>query len=58
MMTRKYSADFDRIKILNLEKNTNKRLTLESLRIQQNKDKSMNTKEDIDNIKSVYSVIL
>lgn len=58
MMTHKHQPDFDRVRILDTERNNNKRLTLESLRIQQNKENAMNTKEDIDNINSVYSLIL
>lgn len=58
MMTHQHTADFDQVRILDREKNTNKRYTLESLRIQQNIKTSMNNKEDKDKISLVYSVIL
>lgn len=50
--------NFDDVKILNREKKENKRFTIESLRIQQRINKTMNTKEDKDNIKLQYSVAI
>lgn len=54
----KHSADFEHVKILDHERNKNKRLTLESLRIQQQIDKCINHMEDKDKISLVYTVIL
>ena len=58
LMTRKHTANFERVRILDRENNNNKRLTLESLRIQQKIETAMNSKEDKDKISLVYSVIL
>ena len=46
--------DFDNIRILDKEKKLSTRFTLESLRIQQKLTKTINTKEDVDNISSAY----
>jgi len=54
----KHTADLKNIKILDIERRESKRLMLESLRIQQIGEKSMNTKEDKNNTNSVYSVLL
>ena len=50
--------DFDNIKILDREKRLSTRFTLESLRIQQKLTKTINTKEDTDNISSIYVTAL
>ena len=49
-----YVPDFDNIRILDKEKKLSTRFTLESLRIQQKLTKTINTKEDVDNISSAY----
>ena len=49
--------DFD-MKILDREKRLSTRFTLESLRIQQQLTKTINTKEDTDNISSIYITAL
>lgn len=54
----KHVMDFDNIKILDKEKRTNKRYTLESLRIQQKIHTTMNTKEDKDSTKLQYSAAI
>lgn len=51
---KEHTADFDNIRILDKEKRTNTRYTLESLRIQQKMTTTMNTKEDKDNINTSY----
>ena len=48
--------DFENIKILDKEKRLNTRFTLESLRIQQKLTKTINTKEDVDNISAAYTI--
>ncbi|XP_055909861.1 uncharacterized protein LOC129944452 [Eupeodes corollae] len=53
-----HSVNFEGVKILDKEKKLNTRLTLESLRIQQKIKRTMNTKEDTDNIKQSYAVAL
>lgn len=58
MNEKKHTADFTNVKILDFEKRKNKRLTLESLRIQQKGELSMNTKEDINDINLVYSLVI
>lgn len=58
MKEKKHTADFTNVKILDIEKRKNKRMTLESLRIQQKGELSMNTKEDINDINLVYSLVL
>ena len=50
--------DFDNIRILDREKRLSTRFTLESLRIQQKLTKTINTKEDTDNISSIYVTAL
>lgn len=50
-----HKVDFKNAKILDKEKLTNKRFTLESLRIQQRLSKALNTKEDKDQTKLQYS---
>lgn len=53
-----HNADFVNAKILDKERRTNTRYTIESLRIQQKLTKTMNNKEDKDNTNSVYTVII
>ncbi|XP_075150624.1 uncharacterized protein LOC142224722 [Haematobia irritans] len=53
-----HSIDFKAVKILDRERNENKRYTLESLRIQQRIETSMNTKEDKDNTNLQYSIAI
>lgn len=53
-----HTADFDKIKILDREKHTNRRFTLENLHIQQKLNRTMNTKEDKDKINSHYQLAL
>ena len=53
-----HTADFDSIKILEIEKHTNRRFTLESLHIQQKLDTVINTKEDKDKINNHYHLAL
>lgn len=55
---RRHTADLKNVKILDKEKKANKRYTLESLRIQQRIDRSINTKEDKDNTKLQYSIAI
>lgn len=56
MLTNNHKPDFGNIKILDIENKHNTRLTLESLRIQQKRQKTMNKKEDTDNISSSYFI--
>lgn len=49
-----HKMDFENVTILDREKRANKRYTLESLRIQQKIQRTMNTKEDKDNTKLQY----
>lgn len=51
-------ADFNQVKILDKENIEKKRYTIESLRIQQKADYTMNFKEDTDNIKASYRVAI
>lgn len=53
-----HTADFSNVRILDKERRTNTRYTLESLRIQQNWEKVMNTREDQDQISTNYSIVL
>ncbi|XP_055857065.1 uncharacterized protein LOC129919958 [Episyrphus balteatus] len=53
-----HSADFDNTTIMDKEKRTNKRYKLESLRIQHNIEKTMNTQEDRDKTIASYSLAL
>ncbi|XP_075163049.1 uncharacterized protein LOC142235673 [Haematobia irritans] len=53
-----HTADFDGVKILDKERRERKRLTIESLRIQQKISRTMNVKEDTDNISTCYSVAI
>lgn len=55
---REHQMDFKSVRILDKERKTNKRYTIESLRIQERIELSMNTKEDKDNTKIQYSVAL
>ena len=58
VLENKHKPNFDDVKILDKERRESIRLTLESLRIQQKGNLALNTKEDRDSTKSVYSVIL
>lgn len=53
-----HTADLENVKIIDRENKTNKRMTLESLRIQQKLTKAMNTKEDKDNTNYNYSTAI
>lgn len=53
-----HGFDFDNIQVLEKETKTNKRLTLESLHIKKNIDRTVNKKEDSDNISSTYNIVL
>lgn len=53
-----HTADFDGVKILDKERRERTRMTLESLRIQEKITKTMNHKEDSDNISASYSVAI
>ncbi|XP_075163098.1 uncharacterized protein LOC142235723 [Haematobia irritans] len=53
-----HTADFENYRILDKEKREKKRMTIESLRIQQNIRRTMNLKEDTDNISAAYSVAI
>lgn len=54
----KHKPDFDNIRILDKVNNVRKRYTTESLRIQQKINKTMNKKEDTDNLSACYRVVL
>lgn len=54
----KHTVDLKNVRILDKEKMTNKRYTLESLRIQERLHKSLNTKEDKDGSNLQYSVVI
>lgn len=54
----KHNMNFDDVKILNREESENKRFTIESLRIQQKINTTMNKKEDKDNTKLQYSIAI
>lgn len=58
MICEKHKPDFERIKILDVETKQRKRFTIESLRIQQNIDRTMNLKEDTNNISFSYRVAI
>lgn len=58
MLEMNHTADFDNVKILDKENNEKKRYTIESLRIQQKKERTMNLKEDTDNISANYRVAI
>lgn len=53
-----HKANFENVKILDKEKNEQKRFTIESLRIQEKIKNTLNTKEDQDQIKLQYSIAL
>ncbi|XP_067625777.1 uncharacterized protein [Eurosta solidaginis] len=53
-----HTADFGNAKILDVERRCKRRMTLESLRIQQHMTNVMNFKEDIDNTNSAYTAII
>lgn len=53
-----HTADLQSAKIIDRENNHNIRTTLESLHIQKNIRKTMNKKEDVDNISSIYNILL
>lgn len=58
MLEHGHEPDFESTKILDIENKQNRRMTLESLRIRQKANKTMNTKEDIDKISANYNSIL
>ena len=58
LTTTNHSADFENVKILDIEHSCNKRLTLESLRIQQQMDRTVNFKEDKDNTHRAYATLV
>lgn len=53
-----HTPDFDNTKILDIENKHKKRMTLESLRIRQKANKTINSKEDIDKISANYNLII
>ncbi|XP_067618087.1 uncharacterized protein [Eurosta solidaginis] len=53
-----HTADFNNTKILDVENRTRRRMTLEGLRIQQQFNKAMNFKEDVDNINCAYATAI
>lgn len=53
-----HKANFENVRILDKERRVNTRYTIESLRIQQNLTKTMNTKEDKDKTNLIYSVVI
>lgn len=53
-----HKPDFDNIRILDKENNDKKRYTRESLRIQQQINKTMNIKEDTDNLSASYKLAI
>lgn len=53
-----HTADFDNTRILDKEKRENTRYTLESLRIQQKLEFTMNTKEDKDKLSATYTNVI
>lgn len=58
MLDHKHTPDFGKTRILDIENKQNRRLTLESLRIRQKANITMNNKEDIDKISTYYNSIL
>lgn len=53
-----HNANFEDVKILDTERMERKRYTIESLRIQQKINRTMNHKEDINNINTSYRVAI
>lgn len=53
-----HKPNFEKVKILDTERIEKKRYTIESLRIQQKIDRTMNHKEDVDNINNSYRVAI
>ncbi|XP_017475380.1 PREDICTED: uncharacterized protein LOC108365750 [Rhagoletis zephyria] len=51
-------ADFGNTRILDIERGVKRRMTLESLRIQQQIDNAINFKEDVDNTNKVYAAVI
>ena len=58
MLETGHTADFDKTKILDVENKQNRRLTIESLRIKEKPNKTMNAKEDIDKISAKYDILI
>ena len=58
MMENNHTPDIENVRIIDRENNTNRRYTLESLRIQQKQNISMNTKEDKDKTNHHYYMTL
>ncbi|XP_073814251.1 uncharacterized protein, partial [Musca autumnalis] len=57
-LSKGHTPDFDNVVILDKERKEKKRLMIESLRIQQNIRRTMNLKEDTDNISASYGVAI
>ena len=58
MIMHKHTADLAGVSILDKERRSNTRYTIESLRIQQKIVNTINYKEDTDNINHIYSFAL
>lgn len=58
MIDKNHTADLTTTKILDREGKQNKRLTLESLYIKMHQKKTVNKKEDFDNISAAYNALL
>lgn len=54
----KHTPDLTNVKILDKEKRTNKRYTLESLRIQEKATNALNTKDDKNNTNAIYTIAI
>ena len=53
-----HNANFENVKILDKESKDDKRYTIESLRIQQKIERTMNLKEDTNNISVSYRIAI
>lgn len=53
-----HTADFANTRILDVERGERRRITLESLRIQQNLDSAMNFKDDVDKTNNAYTAVI
>ena len=58
MIDTNHIDDYENAKIIDKERLERKRVTLESLRIQQRIQNTMNSKEDISNINFSYSITI
>ena len=54
----KHTADLSSVNILDKERKSSTRYMIESLRIQQKIEKTINSKEDTDNTNYIYSLAL